>query len=29
MENLKASPARILVHYSFAVIGLTIYGGQV
>ena len=29
MEIHKPSPLRILIHYAFAVVGLTIYGGQV
>jgi hypothetical protein len=29
MEIKKTSPKRILIHYLFAVVGLTIYGGQV
>jgi hypothetical protein len=29
MEINKPSPLRILIHYAFAVVGLTTYGGQV
>jgi hypothetical protein len=29
MEIAKPSQQRILIHYAFAVVGLTLYGGQV